>query len=1233
MSRGCRTGAIAAVVLVLGSVLAPLPARGADRPAGAPAAIRVVIDDNYPPYVFRDASGDLQGVVPDLWALWQRKTGVAVQLHGMDWGLAQSRFALRQADVIDTMFHTAQRAQRYAFGRPYASVEVAIFFHRDLAGITDLRTARGFTIGAKDGDACIDRLEAAGVESIRRFRSYEDLIAQAGQRHVSVFCMDVPPAVYLLNRAGIADEFRRTAPIYTGEFHRALHKDAPQLLAMVEQGFDAILPAERQAIERKWLGASVGVDSPLLRWAGYLLAAVLVVGVTLALWTVTLRRRVAARTGELASTLAALRETEDLYRNVVKASPDGITISDLDGRITYMSDRIVEFLRLERAEQALGRNVAEFFVPAERDRVASAIGAVRQGTRRESMATTMLRADGTTFVGEVSARLLFDSEGRPRGIIGVTRDISEWKAASDALQLHSAALEHSLNAFHIVDADGCFVYANRAYLALWGYTALDEIIGTPQAAHCADPTLPGAIAAALRSADADVREFVARRRDGSTFEVMMSSRRFAGEDGRDLFIGTSLDVTQRKRHEEELRRSEERYRTLFDITGAGLLLTDAQMRIRLANGKAAAMAGLPVDALIGRNYLEFVHPEERERLSQLQQARNAGDGVDLPHELEIHYLGANGRAGWCLVSIARVPGTGELVTWVLDITARRQAEESLRQAAVVYESTAEGVMITGIDGLIVGVNRAFTEITGYSKEEALGRSPAMLRSGRHDRAFYEALWRRLQAGENWQGEVWNRRKSGEVYPEWLAISGVRDTTGKLVNFVAVFSDIGALKRSAEQLYHLAHFDSLTDLPNRTMFNSRVAHALESASRHDRKLALLFLDVDRFKNVNDSLGHPIGDELLLRIAQRLRARLRAEDTLARLGGDEFAILMESIDRAEDAAVLAQAILDNLAAPFSLAGGREVYATVSIGIALYPGSAPQVNQLISDADAAMYKAKEGGRNTFRLYTENLTRQARERLDLEASLRRALANGEFLLEYQPQVRLADGALIGFEALVRWDSPGGRVAPDGFIPLAEDTGLIVPLGEYVSRAACRQARRWRDQGHRNFTVAINLSPRQFRQPDLAGSIRRMLADTGLPGEALELEITESAITESPDEAIVTLRALKALGLSVAIDDFGTGYSSLAALKRFPIDTLKIDRSFIDGLGNDDDDREIVTAIISMGRNMGLAVMAEGVETAAQRDFLRNHGCDYAQGYLYDRPLTAAAATGWLSTPIALPG
>jgi diguanylate cyclase (GGDEF)-like protein/PAS domain S-box-containing protein len=1217
---------VAAAVWGAGLAFAPPSALGAGDAAPSSAALRVVSDDNYPPYIFRDASGELQGILPDSWALWQKKTGIRVEFEAMDWGLAQRAMLEHKADVIDTIFRTPLREQVYGFTRPYAALDVAIFFDRDLAGITDLRTARGFTIGAKDGDACVEYLNAAGVASIRLFPSYEDLVAQAGLKHVSVFCMDVPPALYLLSRAGLASEFRRTAPIYTGEFHRAVRKEDAALLQRVQAGFDAITADEREAIEQKWRGAAIVDQLRSSRSVLYALVAVIGGGLTLLLWNHALRRRVAARTSELASTLAALRETEDLYRTVVKASPDGITLSDLDGRITYLSDRIVEFLRLERPEDALGKSVVDYFAPADRARALAAIGAIRRGSRRDGLAFTMLRADGTTFTGEVSASLLFDSEGRPRGIVGITRDISEWKAAADALRLHSAALEHSLNGFVIVDAGGNFVYANRAYLAMWGYATVDEIIGTSTIGHCVDAAEPEKIIAALRHADADAREFIARRKDGSTFAVMMSSRRFAGEDGRELFISTALDVTQRREHEAQLRRSEERYRTLFDATGAGMVLTDAQMRILLANGKAAAMAGLPAEAMIGRNYLEFVHPDERERLQSLQQARNDPHAGDLPHELEIHYLDGHGTAGWCLVSVARVPGTGELITSIIDITARKQAEDSLRQAAVVYESTAEGVLIADIDGRILGVNRAFTEITGYAKEEALGRTPAILRSGRHDAVFYEEMWRRLLAGETWQGEIWNRRKSGEIYPEWLTISGVRDPAGRLATFVAVFSDIGPLKRSAEQMYHLAHYDALTDLPNRTLFNTRIAHALEVARRHERKLALLFLDVDRFKNVNDSLGHPIGDELLLRIAQRLRARLRAEDTLARLGGDEFAILMESIDRAEDAAALAQSILDNLAAPFALSGGREVYATVSIGIALYPGSAPQANQLIRDADAAMYKAKEGGRNTFRLYTENLTRMARERLDLEANLRRSLVNGEFLLEYQPQVRLADGALVGFEALVRWESPLGRISPDGFIPVAEDTGLIVPLGEWVSRAACRQARLWLDQGRRRFTMAINLSPRQFRQPDLVGSVRRILAETGLPGEVLELEITESAITESPDEAIVTLRRLKALGLRIAIDDFGTGYSSLAALKRFPIDTLKIDRSFVAGLGEDADDREIVSAIIAMGRNMGMVVMAEGVETVAQRDFLASHGCELAQGYFYARPLTIEQAAGWLA-------
>ena len=1213
-----------ATLLLCASLGTAAPPAVAAEPT--PAVIRVVTDDNYPPYVFRDAAGTLRGIVPDSWERWTATTGVRVELEAMDWSLAQRAMAAGNADVIDMIFRTPARESVYEFTRPYADIDVALFFRNEIGGITDLSSARGFTVGAKDGDACIETLARAGVDSVRAFPSYEDLVAQAARKHVSVFCMDVPPALYYLVRAGIAGEFRRTAPIYTGQFHRAVRKGAVPLLAGVQQGFDAIPAAEIAAIERKWQGTLLVPETWMPRAALYLLATVAAAGLGLVLWNAMLRRRVAVRTRELDATLAALREAEDLYRSVVKTSPDGITLTDLDGRITYVSDRIVEMLQLARPEDARGRSLVDFVVPGDQARAHAAVAAVRAGARRDGLAFGMRCADGSTFTGEVSASLRYDSEGRPRGMIAVTRDITSWRAAADALRLHSAALEHSLNAFDIVDDRGRFVYANRAYLALWGYATLEEVIGTSPTGHCVDSDLPARIAVALREHGSDVREFDARRKDGSTFAALMSSRRFTGEDGRVLTISTALDVTERRRHEDLLRQSEAKYRTLFDVTGAGLLLTDADMRILLANGRAAAIAGVPAPELVGRNYLDFVHPDERTRLRQLQQARNDPTASGLPREFETRFRNVHGAEGWALLSVAQVPGTSDVITTIVDITARKEAEDSLRQAAVVYESTGEGVLIADPEARILGVNRAFTEITGYEQAEVLGRTPALLKSGRHDTAFYREMWCRLVSGETWQGEIWNRRKSGEIYPEWLTISGVRDQAGRLTNFVAVFSDIGQLKRSAEQMYHLAHYDALTDLPNRTLFNARTGHALDVARRHERQVAVLFLDVDRFKNVNDSLGHPIGDELLLRIAQRLQARLRAEDTLARLGGDEFAILMETINRPDDAAVLAQGIIDNMAAPFELGGGREVYATVSIGIALFPGGAPNANQMIRDADAAMYKAKEGGGNAFRLYTENLTRLAHERLELEANLRRALVNDEFVLEYQPQVRVADGELVGFEALVRWNSPRGRVPPDGFIPIAEDTGLIVPLGEWVSRAACEQAARWVATGSGGVSMAINVSPRQFRQPDLAGSIRRLLVETGLSGEVLELEITESAITDNADDAIVTLRHLKALGVRIAIDDFGTGYSSLAALKRFPIDTLKIDRSFIAGLGNDADDREIVSAIIAMGRNLGMKVMAEGVETPAQRDFLRGHGCDYAQGYLFSRPLSAGDAAARLA-------
>jgi diguanylate cyclase (GGDEF)-like protein/PAS domain S-box-containing protein len=467
----------------------------------------------------------------------------------------------------------------------------------------------------------------------------------------------------------------------------------------------------------------------------------------------------------------------------------------------------------------------------------------------------------------------------------------------------------------------------------------------------------------------------------------------------------------------------------------------------------------------------------------LQGHHRRKNGTVFPVEIRVSGIELNGQR--IMAALAR------------DCSERVQAEEKLRQAAVVFDNAQEGIMVTDRDARILAVNQAFCEITGYDVEEVLGGTPARFKSGRHDAEFYRAMWDALTRTGRWQGEVWDRRKDGEVYPKWLSISAVRDASGQTARYVSLFADITHLKESEARLEHLAHFDPLTELPNRLLFNSRLEHALEQARRHGQRVAVLFLDLDRFKTVNDSLGHPAGDELLIAVARRIRGRLREEDTVARLGGDEFVILLERLEDAQTAAVVAQDVLKVLTAPVMLGGGREVFIGGSIGISLYPDDADEATRLVSSADAALYQAKEQGRNTYCFYTEGLTAAANEHLALETRLRRALERGEFVLHYQPLVDTRGGRPVGVEALVRWQPPGeARVPPVKFIPIAEETGLIVPLGEWILRTACAQARAWIDAGLPPLTMAVNLSGRQFQSEDMVALVPLKIAKAWMKSE-----------------------------------------------------------------------------------------------------------------------------------------
>ncbi|MCD4499546.1 EAL domain-containing protein [Chromobacterium vaccinii] len=558
--------------------------------------------------------------------------------------------------------------------------------------------------------------------------------------------------------------------------------------------------------------------------------------------------------------------------------------------------------------------------------------------------------------------------------------------------------------------------------------------------------------------------------------------------------------------------------------------------------------------------------------------------------------------------------------------ALQQSRHSLLLADKVFESTMEGIIITDRNGVIQSVNPAFARITGYSREEALGKTPSLLKSGKQPPEFYQQLWRCLLRDGRWQGEVVNRRKGGLLYTEHLSITAIRDANGECLHYVAVFSDITQRKQAEERLHFLANHDALTSLPNRTLFLERLQGAVDRAGAAGQQLALLFIDLDRFKLVNDTLGHYAGDQLLIHIARQLQSRLLPTETVARLGGDEFTLLLEGVAGEAQVAARAQAMLDAVT-ELSGVAGQQMFISASIGISMFPLDGRDADTLLVHADTAMYRAKDGGKNGFQFYTPDMNARALERLKLEYSLHRALAQQELELWYQPKVALDSGELVGAEALLRWRHPElGLVPPDRFIPIAEESALIAQIGAWVLETACADARRWRDAGLAPGRLAVNVSGRQLKHGDFVAELEQTLARHGLDSGALELEITESVVMEDAGGMVDTLFRLQKLGMYLSIDDFGTGYSSLSYLKRLPVRGLKIDRSFIDDLHCDGDDAAITSAIVSIARSLGLDVVAEGVEEEAQRRFLLEQGCNCAQGYLFSKPLPRADYEGLLA-------
>ncbi|TAN50096.1 MAG: EAL domain-containing protein [Rhodospirillales bacterium] len=778
--------------------------------------------------------------------------------------------------------------------------------------------------------------------------------------------------------------------------------------------------------------------------------------------------------------------------------------------------------------------------------------------------------------------------------------------------------------------DGRIVYANGSGARMLGFDGPARLIGRTLAdlAHrdYADLLTPEGLAL-LASEEGSVTLKLAGH-DGTELDVDLTVRHLG--EGAGGYMMEARDITQSKRSAEALREREGKLAGILDGVIEGIVTISTDGRIQSFNAAASRIFGYLPEEIIGQPISRLM-PEPYATEHNMYMERYAKSGrtwiMNVSRELSGRHRDGSVFPMEIHVSELRQGKERLFIGVIRDISERMKAEERLRLSATVFETAAEGVMVTDDDFKVSVINSAVTDITGYPAEEIVGFKPPFLNSPYQDEKFFLSLWESLMRTGRWAGELWDKTKTGERYAQHLSISSVRDEQGIVSQYVMVFSDITQRRLDEERILYQATHDMLTELPNRMLFLEHLSKAVERAHEKGSRGALLFLDLEGFKLVNDTLGHDIGDFLLREASRRLVHVSKDSDMLARLGGDEFSILLQDLSSEQEAVEMAQTIIESMKPPFDLEG-YEAFVTANIGIALFPDTSDSPQALLKNATAAKTRAKEQAKTNYAFFTPDITDAFNERLAIKTNLVKALDRGEFHLLYQPKLDMSNGQIHGVEALLRWRNPWlGFVSPVRFIPVLEETGLIVEVGEWVLETACRQQKAWAEAGHPEIRVAVNLSARQIR-PGLADMVDGILRKTGADPGGIEIEITESLIMGDADLAAQLLKDLSAMGIPLAMDDFGTGYSSLSYLKRFPLDTIKIDRSFIKDMTAESDDAEIVRTIITMGHSLRRRIVAEGVETTEQLAVLNDLECDEIQGYLVSPPAQPERIVDMLKNP-----
>lgn len=1099
----------------------------------------------------------------DYIATIQQRLGVTLKpVEPSSWTevLAQARES--RIDLLPGIMSTPERQGYLAFTRPYLDFPIVILAHKGGAQPRKLDDLYGLKIAVVENYAPHELLRTHHPDlNLVALPNVSSTLQALATDQVDAVVGDLASSIWSLRQLKLDGLYVSGETPYRYQLAMAVPRDKAVLVGILDKVMADMSSSEISQIQQRWVG---NVVDQRMFWSDLLVYGLPTVLLLMAVLAVVIRinRRLSSEISRRIALEQELRSSEYHYRGLVESLSAIAWEADAnDFTYSYVSPHAEDLLGYPLSDWLRPGFWRSILHPEDALWAQAYCDSETAAGRDHSLDYRVIRADGQPlWVRNIVSMI---EHGHQPVMRGLMIDISETKHTEDALRLSeqkfASVFQQCPDILLIArHSDGCLLEVNEAFEEQIGLTQ-SQVIGRT----ATDLNLWGVEGSGLRVLEhlhqGGIRnlEMSFRRSNGQLFTGLTSAETFE-LDGTPALVVAVRDISQLKETQQQLQTSEEKFAKAFHASPDGLLLSRQSDGLLLeVNEGFCRLTGYDLNPTIDQTSLDlgiWVDLNERKRL--VEQLNRDG----FVRDFTCHIRRSDGQIRLCELSARPLPITGVdcMLTIARDITERHLMQEKLQLAATVFENTAEGVLITDIDQHISAVNRAFSEITGYSEIEALGQTPRLLASGQHDSAFYAAMWHQLTDEGHWQGEIYNKRKNGELYPSWLTISAVRNSEREITHFVAVFADISSIKHAQAKLDYQAHHDPLTGLPNRALFENRLQAVLTCAQVSNRQGAVLFLDLDRFKHINDSLGHPVGDLLLKGIAQRLKEQVRDVDTVARLGGDEFIILLPGLHKPSDASTIANKLLACFAAPFQ-AGEHEFFTSASIGISLYPQDGTDVATLIRNADAAMYRSKAKGRNRVEAYTRDLTAQASERIALEHELRRAVERNEMSLCFQPKLSLKTQKLVGAEALIRWSHPTfGEVPPEHFIHLAEENGTILQLGDWVLEQACRQMQAWKQHYQPFGPLSINLAGAQLRHPHLARRIEQLLKHYQLKAGDLQLEITENFIMSQAEEALAVLYQLKKLGVQLAIDDFGTGYSSLSYLKRLPLDILKIDKSFI---------------------------------------------------------------------------